>query len=104
MLALLFPKRTVAPEAKLLPKMLTAVPPVVVPNVGNTEPIVGPNVGVIAIDSFCTDEVFPALSPTLTLKAKGLPVALDGVPLMAPEEAFSAKPGGNVPALTVQLL
>jgi hypothetical protein len=48
--------------------------------------------------------VLPALSFTVTLKLNGLPVVLEGVPPITPLEAFSDKPGGNEPALTVQLL
>ena len=41
LLAAVPPKVTVAPAAKLLPLMLTAVPPFTVPEVGDTEVTVG---------------------------------------------------------------
>jgi len=56
------------------------------------------------IDRLRAGEVLPALSVTVTLKLNGLPTVVEGVPLIAPLEAFSHKPGGNEPALTVQLL
>ena len=37
-------------------------------------------------------------------KRAGLPVAVVGVPPIAPVPAFSVSPGGNIPPLTVQLL
>ncbi len=58
----------------------------------------------IAIENGCGCEVAPALSFRVTLKVKGLPSALVGVPLIAPVDAFSIKPGGSPPALTDQLL
>jgi hypothetical protein len=58
----------------------------------------------IVIERACGAEVLPTLSLTVTLKLNGLPVALEGLPLIGPLEAFSDKPGGNEPALTVQLL
>ena len=56
------------------------------------------------IDKEAGADVLPALSLTVTLNAKGLPVAVVGVPLITPVEGFSVKPGGGVPLLTVQLL
>jgi hypothetical protein len=41
---------------------------------------------------------------TVTLKINGLPMAVDGVPLMAPEEALRFRPGGREPLLMAQLL
>jgi hypothetical protein len=58
----------------------------------------------IVIARACGAEMLPTLSLTVTLKLNGLPTAVEGVPLIAPLEAFSDKPGGNEPALTVQLL
>jgi hypothetical protein len=57
-----------------------------------------------AIERACGAEVSPTLSLTVMLKPNGLPVALEGVPLITPLEAFSDKPGGNEPTLTVQLV
>ncbi len=57
----------------------------------------------IAIDSGCGGETAPALSFVVTLKLNGLPVALVGVPPIAPLDAFSVKPGGSAPALRAQL-
>jgi hypothetical protein len=56
------------------------------------------------IEKACGAEVTPRLSWTVTLKVNGLPAAVDGAPLMTPEEEFSVNPGGRLPLLTVQLL
>jgi hypothetical protein len=58
----------------------------------------------IAIDRDCGAEATPRLSLTVTLKINGLPMAVDGVPLMAPEEALRFRPGGREPLLMAQLL
>jgi hypothetical protein len=52
----------------------------------------------------CGCDVVPALSLTVTLKLNGLPAALVGVPLIAPVETLSERPGGNDPAVTVHAL
>jgi len=39
----------------------------------------------------------------VTLKLKGLPVEVVGVPLTTPEEIFSESPGGSDPLVTAQL-
>jgi hypothetical protein len=44
----------------------------------------GMGVPVIAIDRLRGAEVLPALSVTVTLKLKGLPVALVGIPSIVP--------------------
>ena len=56
------------------------------------------------IDNDAGADVLPALSWTVTLNTNGLPVAVVGVPLIAPVDAFSTRPGGGVPLLMVQLL
>src|SRR5580704_17159468 len=57
---------------------------------------------VIMIDSALGADVLPTLSLTVTLKLE-VPATV-GVPLITPLEAFSDKPAGSVPVLTVQLL
>jgi hypothetical protein len=59
--------------------------------------------GATAIDNACGRDVTLTLSLTVTLKLKGLPVALEGLPVMAPVEEFKFSPGGSEP-LTDQLL
>jgi hypothetical protein len=54
------------------------------------------------IESAFAGDVVPAVSLTVTLKLKGLPTALEGVPLIAPLAALSVSPGGSDPVLTVQ--
>jgi len=49
-------------------------------------------------------EVTPAESVVATANWNGLPVAVDGVPVMAPEEALRLRPGGRLPLTTVHLL
>jgi hypothetical protein len=58
----------------------------------------------IAIDRDCGEEATPRLSLTVTLNVNGLPMAVEGVPLMAAEEGSSFRPGGREPLLTAQLL
>ena len=52
---------------------------------------------VIAIEKFCAADDFPAESVAVTLKKKGLPVTVVGVPLITPVAWFSASPGGREP-------
>src|SRR5436189_42586 len=56
----------------------------------------------MAIESGCAGDVAPLLSLTVTLKVKGLPVAVVGVPLITPVAEFSVSPGGSDP-VAVQL-
>jgi len=56
----------------------------------------------ILIESSLGGETVPLLSRTVTLKVKGLPSEVAGVPLITPVEGFSVRPGGSVVA--VQLL
>ena len=56
------------------------------------------------IDNGFAADVLEALSLTVTLKLKGLPTSVVGVPLMVPLEEFSVRPGGSAPELTNQLL
>jgi len=67
-----------------------------------TELMTGVGAGAIVIDKLCAGEVLFALSCTVTLKTKGLPAAVAGVPLMTPVAALSVNPGGNDPETTVQ--
>jgi hypothetical protein len=55
-----------------------------------------------AIESDWIREVEPVLSSTVTLKANGLPFATAGVPPIMPVAAFSVRPGGSAPELTIQ--
>jgi hypothetical protein len=56
------------------------------------------------IDSALGREVAPAPSLTVTLKLKGLPTAVVGVPEMTPLVGSRLRPGGGVPEVTIQLL
>jgi hypothetical protein len=58
--------------------------------------------GTTLIESALAGDVLPAVSLTVTLKLKGLPTALDGVPLITPLDALSVRPVGSDPVLTVQ--
>jgi hypothetical protein len=58
----------------------------------------------IAIDRGWAGDVTPVLSLTVTPNAKGLPLAVVGVPEMAPVAGFRLNPGGNDPDETAQLL
>jgi hypothetical protein len=60
--------------------------------------------GRMAMDSAFAADVLPPLSLTVTLKLKGLPAAVVGVPLIAPVSGLSVRPGGSDPLLIVQLV
>jgi hypothetical protein len=55
-------------------------------------------------ENCCGCEVAPLLSFTVTLKLKGLPVALVGVPVITPVDALRERPGGRDPVVTVHEL
>jgi hypothetical protein len=76
----------------------------VVPSDGVIVTFVRFTLGAIAMDRGFGGDVALALSLTVTLKVKGLPVVLDGIPAITPVEAFSVRPLGSDPAPTVQLL
>jgi hypothetical protein len=63
-------------------------------------------VGVVRMetDSDWDAEFIPAESVVVTANWNGLPVAVDGVPVMAPEEALRLRPGGRFPLTTVHWL
>ena len=59
---------------------------------------------VTVMDKGLPAEVLPALSVTATLNENGLPVDVEGVPLITPVEAASVSPGGRDPLLNAQLV
>jgi hypothetical protein len=65
--------------------------------------VVGDAVAAMVIDRLCAAETLPAVSVAVTLKLNGLPVAVVGVPLIAPVAVFSVKPGGNEPEATAHV-
>jgi hypothetical protein len=57
--------------------------------------------GAIAIENVCACDAYPDdVSVTVTAKLNGLPVAVLGVPPIAPVDAFSVSPGGSAPGGT----
>ena len=73
---------------------------------GLTELIVGPGVEVpveIAIERLCAADTFP-VEVAVTLKVKGLPVVVVGVPLIRPVAGVSVRPGGSVPEAPLLLV
>lgn len=60
--------------------------------------------GLRLIENVFGCDVTPALSPTVTVKLKGLPAADVGAPEMTPLLGFKLSPGGSALDETIQLL
>ena len=57
----------------------------------------------IVIEKLCEADDLPAKSVAITLKLKGLPTAVLGVPLIVPVKGVSVSPGGSKPEDTAQV-
>ena len=64
--------------------------------------VVGVAEAAIAIEKLVAADTLPSGSVAVTLKLKGLPVAVVGVPPITPVAPFRVRPGGSEPEDTAQ--
>jgi hypothetical protein len=94
------PNRTVAPDAKFEPLIVTVVPPEVAPDCGEMPLSTGDDGGAM-LASRLAEAVAPVESFTWAVNEND--PAWVGVPVIAPVLELSARPAGSVPPLTLQL-
>src|SRR6266404_3540912 len=96
----MLPNRTTAPDRKLLPEIVTVVPPSIEPLFGKTLEMVGAEFG-DTLKEKPVDEEAPVASRTCAVKGK-LPEAV-GVPAIVPAFALNCRPAGSAPLVALQV-